>query len=115
MSPAPLAVSAIYISIVGVDVVPPYYKVKYTAERMLEASGLGVTIRVPDMGGPETHTLPDLVRTHLAYRGSRRPVLPVPLAGKAYAAFRRGGNLAPSHAVGKGTFEEFLAAAGRRG
>ncbi|MEJ8641087.1 hypothetical protein WKI68_05620 [Streptomyces sp. MS1.HAVA.3] len=69
---------------------------KYNAERMPEESGLGVTIRVPDMGGPETHSLPDLARTHLAYRGSRRPVLPVPLAGKAYAAFRRGGDLAPS-------------------
>ncbi|MFF3860908.1 SDR family oxidoreductase [Streptomyces sp. NPDC002209] len=156
----------VYISIVGVDVVPfGYYTVKYKVERMLEASGLGVTIlrttqfhdlvamavdalakvpvvplplpkgvrvqpvavaevadrmaelavptpagRVTDMGGPEIHTLVELGRSYLAATGRRRKVFPLPLAGKAYAAFRRGGNLTPSHAVGKGTFAEFLTA-----
>ncbi|GHE68510.1 NAD-dependent epimerase/dehydratase family protein [Streptomyces vinaceus] len=155
----------VYISIVGVDVVPfGYYTVKYEVERMLEASGLGVTIlrttqfhdlvamlmdaltkvpvlpvplpkgvrvqpvaveevadrmaelavptpagRVTDMGGPQIHTLVELGRAYLEATGSRRRVLPLPLAGKAYAAFRRGGNLAPSRASGKGTFAEFLA------
>ncbi|WP_370686547.1 hypothetical protein [Streptomyces viridochromogenes] len=32
----------------------------------------------------------------------------VPLWGRAYRAFRSGGHLAPEHAVGKGTFEEYL-------
>ncbi|MET9962131.1 NAD(P)H-binding protein [Streptomyces sp. NPDC006326] len=158
----------VYISIVGVDVVPfAYYEVKYKVERLLEESGLGVTIlrttqfhdlvatvtetlakvpvlpvplpkgvrvqpisveevadrmaelavptpagRVPDMGGPEIRTLVDLGRAYLAATGRRRPVVPLPLAGKAYAAFRRGGNLTPAHAVGRTTFTEFLA---RRG
>lgn len=110
----------VYISIVGVDVVPyGYYVTKLKVERMLEESGLGLTIlrttqfhdlvarvvdvmgklpvvpvpkgvrmqpisvgevadrlaelavpvpagRVPDMGGPEIHSLSDLAR-------SRRP------------------------------------------
>lgn len=149
----------------GVDVVPlGYYRSKLAVERLLEASGLGVTIlrttqfhdlvarvsgtaaklpvvllpngrvqpiaadevadrlaelavpgpagRVPDMGGPETHTLTDLGRAYLAAQGSHRRVVPLPLAGKAYAGFVRGGNLAPAHAVGKKTFAQFLAARG---
>ncbi|MET9698667.1 SDR family oxidoreductase [Streptomyces sp. NPDC006529] len=158
----------VYISIVGVDVVPfGYYTVKRKVERMLEESGLGVTIlrttqfhdlvaqavgaaaklpvvplpkgirvqpiaveevadrlaelaaappagRVADMGGPEVHTLPDLARAYLAAHGSRRRIVTFPLAGRAYAAFRRGGNLAPGQAVGRGTFAEFLARAAEK-
>ncbi|MFD8411191.1 SDR family oxidoreductase [Streptomyces sp. NPDC059650] len=158
--------NVVYISIVGVDVVPfGYYRVKHRVERMLLESGLGVTIlrttqfhdlvatvtdtvakvpllpvvlpkgvrvqpvsvvevadrmaelavplpagRVPDMGGPEVRTLVELGRAYLEAtgRGGRR-VLALPLAGKAYAAFRRGGNLTPRHAVGKVTFADYLA------
>lgn len=153
----------VYISIVGVDVVPfGYYKSKLRVERMLEESGLGVTIlrttqfhdlvaqvvdmaaklpvvplpygvrvqpiaveevadrmvelavptpsgRVPDMGGPEISTLPDLGRAYLAATGRHRRVVPLPLWGKAYAGFKRGGNLAPSHAAGRGTFGAYAA------
>lgn len=156
----------VYISIVGVDEVPlGYYRSKLAVERLLESSGLGVTIlrttqfhdlvarvagtaaklpvvllpkgvrvqpiaadevadrlaelavpepagRVPDMGGPETQTLTDLGRAYLAARGIRRRVVPLPLAGRAYAGFVRGGNLAPAHAVGKKTFAQYLAARG---
>ncbi|MFJ3726345.1 SDR family oxidoreductase [Streptomyces sp. NPDC090045] len=154
----------VYISIVGVDVVPlGYYQAKLRVERMLEGSGLGVTIlrttqfhdlvaqvtdtaaklpvvpmpkgvpvqpiaveevadrlaelavptpagRVPDMGGPQIRHLTDLARTYLEATGRRGRVVPVPLAGRTYAAFRRGGHLTPSHAVGKVTFADFLAA-----
>lgn len=153
----------VYISIVGVDVVPfGYYEMKLKVEHILERSGLGVTIlrttqfhdlvaqvvgaaaklplvplpsgvrvqpiaveevaarmaelavpapagRVADMGGPEIRTLPELGRAYLEATGRRRRVVPLPLAGKAYAGFKRGGNLAPGHAVGKVTFAEFLA------
>ncbi|MFF4421925.1 SDR family oxidoreductase [Streptomyces sp. NPDC001549] len=157
----------VYISIVGVDVVPlGYYRTKLEVERLLEASGLGLTIlrttqfhdlvaqlvdtaaklplvpvpsgvrvqpiavgevadrlaelavptpsgRVPDMGGPEIHTLPDLARTYLTATGRHRRVVPLPLAGKAYAGFKRGGNLTPSHAVGHLTFAQFAAGRGQ--
>ncbi|MFF4581145.1 SDR family oxidoreductase [Streptomyces sp. NPDC001373] len=158
----------VYISIVGVDVVPfGYYRTKLRVERLLEESGLGVTIlrttqfhdlvaqvagaaarlplpvvplprgvrvqpiaveevadrlaelagpeaagRVADMGGPEARTLEDWGRVYLAAAGSRRRVVGVPLAGRSYGAFRRGGILAPDRAVGRITFGEFLA---RRG
>ncbi|MFJ6053280.1 SDR family oxidoreductase [Streptomyces sp. NPDC092307] len=158
----------VYISIVGVDVVPlGYYRTKLRVERLLEASGLGLTVlrttqfhdlvaqlvdttaklplvapvpggvrvqpiavgevadrlaelavptpsgRVTDMGGPEIHTLADLARTYLTATGRKRRVLPIPLAGKTYAAFKRGGHLTPSHAVGRGTFAQFAATRGR--
>ncbi|MFJ9040786.1 nucleoside-diphosphate sugar epimerase, partial [Streptomyces sp. NPDC102406] len=47
-------------------------------------------------------------RAYLRAEGRHRPVLAVPLAGRTYRAFRSGGHLAPEHAVGKGTFEEYL-------
>ncbi|MFD8590200.1 SDR family oxidoreductase [Streptomyces sp. NPDC059637] len=65
--------------------------------------------RVPDMGGPEVRTLPELARAYLRASGRRRPLLNVLLAGKAYRAFRAGGHLAPERAVGEVTFEQFLA------
>ncbi|RKT03583.1 uncharacterized protein YbjT (DUF2867 family) [Streptomyces sp. 3211.6] len=155
----------VYISIVGVDVVPfGYYRTKLRVERMLEDSGLGVTIlrttqfhdlvaevtasmaklplvpvvplpkgvpvqpiaveevadrlaelavpdpagRVADMGGPEVRTLEEWGRAYLAAVGSRRRVAGVPLAGRTYAAFRRGGILAPDRAAGRITFGEYL-------
>ncbi|MFF3493967.1 SDR family oxidoreductase [Streptomyces sp. NPDC002795] len=153
----------VYISIVGVDVVPfPYYKAKLAVERLVEESGLGWTVlratqfhdlvatilrgaaklpvvllpsgvsdqpievaevadrlaelavsppagRVADMGGPEVLAFADLARTYLGAVGKRRPVVSVPLAGKAYRAFRAGGHLTPERRTGKVTFAEYLA------
>ncbi|MDN3295777.1 NAD(P)H-binding protein [Streptomyces ficellus] len=64
--------------------------------------------RVADMGGPEVRTFPELARAYLRASGRRRPVVSVPLAGKAYRGMRAGGHLTPANAVGKVTFEEFL-------
>lgn len=78
------------------------------ADRLAELAVAAPSGRVPDMGGPEIRTLPELGRVYLAATGRRRRVVPLPLAGRAYAGFRRGGNLAPGHAVGRMTFAEFL-------
>ncbi|MET7621334.1 SDR family oxidoreductase [Streptomyces sp. NPDC005408] len=64
--------------------------------------------RVEDMGGPEVRPLADLARAYLSATGKRRPIVPVRLAGKAYAGFRAGAHLTPERAVGKVTFEQFL-------
>ncbi|MFJ3577831.1 SDR family oxidoreductase [Streptomyces rubiginosohelvolus] len=64
--------------------------------------------RVPDLGGPEVRTLTDLAGAYLRATGRRRRVVPVRLAGRAYAGYRRGDHLAPEHAGGTVTFEEFL-------
>ncbi|MBW5421276.1 NAD(P)H-binding protein [Streptomyces sp. BG9H] len=79
------------------------------ADRLAELATAPPAGRVADMGGPEVRAFTDLARAYLRATGRRRPVLPVRLAGKTYRALRAGGHLAPERAVGKGTFEEFLA------
>ena len=64
---------------------------------------------VPDMAGPRVYTMADLLRGYLRARGKRRPLVPVPLPGKAARAVRAGANLAPDRAVGHRTWEDFLA------
>jgi uncharacterized protein YbjT (DUF2867 family) len=64
---------------------------------------------VPDMGGPRVHSAADLLRAYLRASGRRRPIMPVLLPGRAAGAVRSGATVAPDHAVGKRTWEEFLA------
>ena len=64
---------------------------------------------VPDMGGPRVYRMADLLRGYLRARGRHRITVPVPLPGKAARAFRAGANLAPDRAVGRRTWEDFLA------
>jgi uncharacterized protein YbjT (DUF2867 family) len=64
--------------------------------------------RAPDFGGPQIRALTDLARSYLAMVGKRRPILPVRLPGRVFRAFRAGGHLAPEHAEGAVTFEQYL-------
>jgi uncharacterized protein YbjT (DUF2867 family) len=64
---------------------------------------------VPDMGGPRVYTVAELIRGYLRATGRRRPILPIRVPGRAARAVREGANLAAEHAVGKRTWEEFLA------
>ena len=64
---------------------------------------------VPDFGGPRVEPLAELLRGYLRARGRRRPLVPVRLPGQAARAVRAGANLAPERAVGRRTWEEFLA------
>src|SRR5690606_6020702 len=64
---------------------------------------------VDDLGEPRTYAMVDMVRDYLRATGRRRPVVQVPVPGAAGAAYRAGANLAPGRAVGRGTWEEFLA------
>ncbi|WUH91791.1 NAD(P)H-binding protein [Streptomyces sp. NBC_00433] len=66
--------------------------------------------RVPDLAGPAVYPMGDLVRGYLAARAKRRPLLPVPLPGKAGRAYRAGANLTLEGAdTGARTWEDFLA------
>jgi hypothetical protein len=51
----------------------------------------------------------ELVRGYVRGHGKHRLIVPVRLPGKAARAFRSGANLAPDRAVGRRTWEEFLA------
>jgi len=64
---------------------------------------------VPDMGGPRAYRVADLLRGYLRASHRRRLIAPVWLPGKAARVLRAGGNLAPEQAVGRRTWEEFLA------
>jgi uncharacterized protein YbjT (DUF2867 family) len=64
---------------------------------------------VPDMAGPKDYTLKHLVRSYLAASHKHRLTVPMRAPGKAAKAVREGANLAPDHAVGLRTWEEFLA------
>lgn len=85
-------------------------QVAEVAGRLAELASGAPAGRVEDMGGPEVRTLPELARAYLKATGRRRAVVSVPLFGEAYRGFRIGGHLTPERAVGKGTFEEYLAA-----
>jgi uncharacterized protein YbjT (DUF2867 family) len=65
---------------------------------------------VPDMAGPRVYEIAALLRGYLQARRKHRLILPVWLPGKAARAFRAGANLAPDRAVGRRTWEDFLAA-----
>jgi uncharacterized protein YbjT (DUF2867 family) len=65
---------------------------------------------VPDMAGPDVYEMVELICGYLHTRGKRRPLLPMWVPGNAARAFRRGANLAPDRAVGRRTWEDFLAA-----
>ncbi|HET8651817.1 MAG TPA: NAD(P)-binding oxidoreductase [Gaiellaceae bacterium] len=79
------------------------------AARLVELALASPAGLVPDLAGPRIHTMAELVRGYLRARGKRRLLVPVRLPGKAARAFRAGANLAPDRAVGRRTWEEFLA------
>jgi uncharacterized protein YbjT (DUF2867 family) len=64
---------------------------------------------VADMAGPRVYAMADLLRGYLRARGQQRLMLPVWIPGQAARAIRAGANLAPEHAVGRRTWEDFLA------
>jgi len=79
------------------------------ADRLVELA-LGAPMGlVPAIAGPRIYDWADLIRGYLQAAGKRRAIVRVPTPGKAAAAIRDGANLAPDRAVGRRTWEEFLA------
>ena len=64
---------------------------------------------VPDIAGPRVYSMADLLRGYLRARGKHRLMVTVRLPGQAARAVRAGANLAPERAVGRRTWEDFLA------
>ena len=79
------------------------------ADRLAELTLGAPAGLVPDMAGPRVYEAADLVRGYLQARDTRRSIVQVRLPGKAARAFRAGANLAPDRAVGRRTWEDFLA------
>jgi uncharacterized protein YbjT (DUF2867 family) len=79
------------------------------ADRLVELALVAPAGLVPDLGGPRIYELAELVRGYLRATDRHRLIVPVPLPGRAARAYRAGANLAPDQAVGRHTWEEFLA------
>ena len=79
------------------------------AERLVELALAAPAGLVPDVAGPRVYGLAELVRGYLEAAGKRRAIVPLKLPGKAARAFMAGANLNPDRAVGRRTWEEFLA------
>jgi uncharacterized protein YbjT (DUF2867 family) len=79
------------------------------ADRLVELALGAPAGRVPDIAGPRVYPLGELIGGYLKATGKRRPMLKLPMPGRAARAFREGANLAPDRAVGKRTWEAFLA------
>lgn len=64
--------------------------------------------RVPDIGGPEQRDLRDLHAAWKRASGDRRPLLPVRLPGKLFAAYEGGAALVRGEPFGRRVFEDYL-------
>jgi len=84
--------------------------VEEVADRLVELAGAAPAGRVADIGGPEQQSVPDLARLWARATGTRRPVVPLSLPGKLFAAYRAGSALVPGPAYGRQTFGGHLAA-----
>jgi len=65
--------------------------------------------QAPDIGGPKIYDAEYLLRSYLEAVGKRRIIVRVRMPGAAADAIRAGANLTPDRAVGRRTWEEFLA------
>lgn len=79
------------------------------AERLVELTLGEPQGLVPELGGPQVYGFDELLRGYLRTTGRRRLMLPVPAPGRAAGALRDGANLCPHRAVGRRTWEDFLA------
>lgn len=65
---------------------------------------------VPDIAGPKVYAMAELLHSYLQVTRQHRMIVPIWLPGKAARAVQAGANLSPERAVGRRTWEEFLAA-----
>jgi uncharacterized protein YbjT (DUF2867 family) len=79
------------------------------AERLVELALGPPSGMVPEMAGPKVYEAVALLRGYLKAVGKRRLIAPVQFPGGAARAIRAGANLALDRAVGRRTWEEFLA------
>jgi uncharacterized protein YbjT (DUF2867 family) len=79
------------------------------ADRLVELAIGTPAGLVSDIAGPRVYEMAALLHSYLRAAGKHRPIIPLWVPGKAARALRAGANLAPERAVGRRTWEEFLA------
>ncbi|RAX15997.1 NAD-dependent epimerase/dehydratase family protein [Pseudarthrobacter sp. AG30] len=86
---------------------------KEVAAALVDAAEAGPKGRLPDLGGPRTEQLKDLVSAHLAKTGQKKRIILLRVPGPMGTAMRTGALIpAPGSAVGRQTFQEWLDAIG---
>ncbi|MBD0321075.1 MAG: epimerase, partial [Gemmatimonadetes bacterium] len=78
------------------------------ADALWACAAAGPGGHAPDVAGPEVLRFGGMVSAWKAARGSRKPVIHLPLPGAMAAALRRGDGTAPARAVGRVTWDEWL-------
>lgn len=79
------------------------------ADRLVELALDKPAGLVSPMGGPKVYGMDELARSYLAARGRSKPIFAMPIFGAAARAQKSGVNLVPDRAVGRRTWEQFLA------
>jgi uncharacterized protein YbjT (DUF2867 family) len=79
------------------------------AQRLVELALDKPAGLVPDIAGPRAYRLDELARVYLQATERRRLFVPLPVGGQAARAIRAGANIAPDRAVGRVSWEEFVA------
>lgn len=84
------------------------------ARRLVRCVEAGPGGRLPDFGGPEATTLREAARLWREARGVKKPLLPLPLLGRAAAALRAGANTVPAGEHGRISWRDWLMGHGGR-
>jgi uncharacterized protein YbjT (DUF2867 family) len=79
------------------------------AARLVDIAAGPARGRVPEFGGPEILAFRELAQLYLRSQRKRKPMAPLPLAGRVARALRAGAGLTPDHGDGLQTFAQFLA------
>ena len=78
------------------------------AAQLVQLVESGPSGLAPELAGPDTHRMDDLVRTCLELLHRRRLIVEVPVPGPAARLYGGGANLSPGGAVGHQTWEDFV-------
>jgi uncharacterized protein YbjT (DUF2867 family) len=80
------------------------------ADNLVELALSAAVGQAPDIAGPKIYEAEYLLRSYLEAVGKRRRIVRLRMPGAAAAAIRGGANLSPERAIGRRTWEDFLAA-----
>lgn len=64
--------------------------------------------RLPDIGGPQGETMQHMAESWKRVTGSRKPIVPIPVAGKIASAFRERRHFTPNRLAESRTWDDWL-------
>lgn len=78
------------------------------ADKLVEHATPDSSGRLEPMGGPEIQRVGELADTFRRVQGVWRPIVPLPIPGKVFSAFRDGAATSPDHDVGTISWQDWL-------